>query len=121
MGSDDVGSHRDRDEVGRCQGIRVDRVSGRVGHRDPAVHRDVGIAAQDNPVGELGDGDPRSVVVEGGDLSREPAVRVVPRGGAPVVDAEPFVVEVPVRTVLDQEGAAETRDDAVEVPLPPDG
>ena len=94
---------------------------GRVGDADAAVDGDVGVAAEDDPVGELGDGDGGTLGRERGHLRRQVAVGVGPGGALPVVDAEAVVLEEPVGAVLDDEGAAETRDHAVVVAQPADG
>ena len=65
-------------------GSAVDDLVGRVGDGHPAVHGDVGVAAEYQPVGELGDGDDwHPTRVEGGDLRRQVPVGVRPRRRAP--------------------------------------
>ena len=118
---DRVGRGVERDELGRGQRVGGHRVGGGVGDADAAVDGDVGVAAQDDPVGELGDGDGGTLGRERGHLRGQVAVGVGPGGALPVVDAEPVLLEEPVGAVLDDEGAAETRDHAVVVAQPPDG
>jgi hypothetical protein len=92
-------------------------VAGRVRDLDPAVHGHVGVAAEDQPVGELRDGDGGTGAPETGDLRRKIAVGIGPGGGGTVVDAE---AEVLVDAVLDEEGAPQAGDDALPIALPAD-
>ena len=79
------------------------------------------MAADDDPVGEFGDGDGGAVRVEGRDLCGQVAVGVVPGGLLAGVETEAVVDEISLWTVLDQEGAAEAGDHAVVVAQPADG
>ena len=51
------GARVERHEGGGGQRVGGDRVRGGVGDADAAVDGDEGVAAQDDAVGELGDGD----------------------------------------------------------------
>ena len=118
---DRVGRRVERHQGGG--GLRVGRhgVAGRVDDADAAVDGDEGVAAEDDLVGELGDGDGGARVVEGRHLGRQVAAGVGPGRSLAVVDAEAVVLEEPAGTVLDDEGPAEAGDDAVVVSQPPDG
>ena len=118
---DGVGGAVERDEGRRRPAGRPSTgVARRVGDVDAAVDRDEGIAADDDAVGELGDGD-RGAAADGErrHLCGQVAVGVGPGGPLAVVDAEAVVLEEPVGAVLDEERAAEARDDAVVVAEPP--
>ena len=121
MGRHRIGCRVEGDEGGGGGGIGRDGVAGRVVDTDPAVDGDEGSAAEDDPVGELGDGDRGALVVEGGDLGREEAAGVGPGRPLALVDAESVVLEQAARAVLDHERAAEAGDHAVVVAEPPDG
>ena len=121
MGRYRIGCRVEGDEGGGGGGIGRDGVTGRVVDTDPAVDGDEGSAAEDDPVGELGDGDGGALVVERGHLGREEAAGVRPGRALALVDAEAVVLEQAARAVLDHERAAETGDHAVVVAQPPDG
>ena len=121
VGGHGIGCLVEGHEGGR--GPRVDRdgVPGRVGDADAAVHGDEGRPAEDDLVGELGDGDGGTLVAERGHLGREVAAGVGPGRPLALVDAEPVLLEEAAGAVLDHEGAPETGDDAVVVAEPADG
>ncbi len=120
-GLDGVGARVERNEGRGGLGVDGDRVCRRVGHADPAVDGDVGMAADHDPIREFGDGDVGSVRVEGGDLGGQVPVGIVPGGLLAGVEAEAVVDEISLRSVLDQEGATEAGDHAVVVAQPADG
>ncbi len=107
----------DGHQAGGRLGIRIDRPVGGVGHAYAGVHRDEGTAADDHPVGELGDGHDGAGPLERGDLGREVPVCVDPGRRGSCVDPEPVVL---VDAVLDNERPAEAGDDALVIAFPPD-
>ena len=77
----------ERDQPGR--GLRAERdgLTGRVGHRDPAVDGHEPVAADGHLVPEVGDRHPGAVAAEAGHQRGQVAVGVGPGGPGVVVDA----------------------------------